>query len=184
MKTPARTASLVWPLLALTLLPADSGNARIDDYRSTRPRLDLARYFDGPVSARGLFQDRSGKVVRRFTVQIYARWAGGTGTLDERFVYDNGERRRLVWTLKKRPDGRYTATAADVVGEAEGRMVGHAFNWSYTLKLSVGGQVVEVDFEDWMYQLDEATVINRSELKKYGLRVGEMTLFFRKGARS
>ncbi|KZE31478.1 DUF3833 domain-containing protein [Crenobacter luteus] len=188
MKTdPFRSALLSrrwWPVVALLLLlPAGCGSARLDDYRGTRPQLDLVRYFDGPITAWGMFQDRSGKVIRRFTVQIDAHWKGDTGTIDERFVYDDGERRRRVWTVKKGENGEYTGTASDVVGVARGKTVGYALRWAYTLKLQVGDKEYEVDFDDWMYQVDAATMINRSEMKKFGLRLGEVTLFFRKGPR-
>ena len=40
----------------------------IDDYGSESPAFDLKNYFNGAVDAWGIFTDRSGKVVKRFTV--------------------------------------------------------------------------------------------------------------------
>ena len=42
----------------------------LDAYAGQRPELDLRRYFEGRLTAYGLFQDRSGQVVRRFTVAV------------------------------------------------------------------------------------------------------------------
>ena len=81
--------------------------------------LDLAQYFNGTVDGWGMFQDRSGKVVKRFYVRIDAKWDGNKGTLDEHFEYTDGEKQNRVWTLVKDGD-RYTGTAADVVGTAAG----------------------------------------------------------------
>lgn len=175
-----RWAWLVAAMAALAL--GGCSTASIDDYRGKRPTFDLKTYFDGPVTAQGTFQDRSGKVIRRFTVQMNASWQGDTGVLDEHFTYDDGEKQRRIWTLKKLPDGRYTGTADDVVGQASGRTEGFALFWDYTLRLPVDGTVYEVRFDDWMYQLDERTVLNRSVMSKWGIKLGEVTLFFRKGA--
>lgn len=154
----------------------------IDDYAGTRPGLDLASYFNGRLTAQGMFQDRSGKVVRRFTVEMTGSWHGNQGVLDEHFSYDDGEKQRRIWRLVKQPDGSYTGTADDVVGEARGRTAGYALFWDYTLKLPVDGKVYEVRFDDWMYQLDEQTLLNRSRMSKFGITLGEVTLFFRKDA--
>ncbi len=169
-------------LAALCGLLAACSSTGIDDYRGTRPSFDLKTYFNGPLTAQGMFQDRSGKVVRRFSVQMNGSWQGDRGVLDEHFTYDDGEKQRRVWTLQKLPDGRYSGTASDVVGQASGRSAGFALFWDYTLRLPVDGKVYEVGFDDWMYQLDEHTVLNRSVMSKWGVRLGEVTLVFRKGA--
>jgi hypothetical protein len=74
----------------------------------------------------------------------------------------------------------YTGTAGDVVGEATGEVYGNALRWRYVLALEVDGKTWNVTFDDWMYLLDGRTMMNRSEMKKFGLRLGEVTLFFRK----
>ena len=158
-----------------------AGCATVDvaDYSSARPVLDLARYFDGTVDGWGMFQDRSGKVVKRFTVRIDARWDGDTGTLDEHFEYADGEKQNRVWKLVKKGD-RYEGTAADVVGTGSGIAAGNAFNLKYVLALPVDGKVWEMDMDDWMYMIDEQTVLNRTTMTKFGFRVGDVTLSFRK----
>ena len=153
---------------------------RLEDHAGQRPVFDLRTYFDGPVTAHGLVSDRAGKVLRRFVVSMRCSWVGDIGTLDEDFVYDDGERERRVWTLRRLGDGRYVGTAADVVGEAVGASVGPAFRWQYTLKLPVSGSIYEVQFDDWMHQIDERTVINRAVMSKFGIRLGEVTLAFRR----
>jgi hypothetical protein len=110
-----------------------------------------APYFNGTLDAWGVFTDRSGKVVKRFTVVMECRWQGDDGVLDEDFTYSDGTKQRRIWRLKKLADGRYTGRADDVVGEATGQERGNAFNWTYTLALPVDGKVYEVQFDDWMY---------------------------------
>ena len=150
------------------------------DYADEKPTLDLQQYFNGDITAHGIFTDRSGKVVRRFTVLMKCHWEGNTGVLDEAFSYSDGKKERRVWTLTKHADGRYSGTAGDVVGEAQGQAAGNAFQWNYTLKLPVDGSVVEVQFDDWMYLVDERVMLNRAVMSKFGFRLGEVTLSFYK----
>jgi hypothetical protein len=159
-----------------------SGCASTDvtHYAAERPALVLQEYFNGTLDAWGMFQDRSGTVVKRFHVSIEASWDGPVGTLDERFTYSDGSTQQRIWTLRAHGDGRYTGTADDVVGEAEGLASGNALHWRYVLALPVDGKVYHVDLDDWMYLIDEHTLLNRSEMRKFGLRVGEVTLSFRK----
>jgi hypothetical protein len=168
---------------ALASAPLWSGCAgpSLGDHAATSPRFDFRGYFDGTVSAHGMVSDRGGRVLRRFVVTMRCTWVGDEGTLDEAFVYDDGERQQRVWRVKRGPDGSWTGTAADVVGSASGRESGAAFNWAYTLRLPVRGNVYDIDFDDWMFRIDERTVLNRAVMSKFGVRVGEVFLSFTKG---
>ena len=150
------------------------------DYAGQQPILDLRSYFDGEITAHGIFTDRSGKVVKRFKALMKCRWNGDEGVLDEDFSYSDGSKQRRVWTLKKLANGRYTGTADDVVGVALGEAAGNALRWSYTLRLPVDDKVYEVQFDDWMYLMDEHTLLNKAVMSKFGFRLGEVTLAFYK----
>ena len=150
------------------------------DYAAEKPVLDLKTYFNGELTAHGIFSDRSGKVVRRFTVAMTGTWVGNAGTLDERFTYSDGKTERRVWRLTDEGNGRWSGRADDVLGVAEGRSAGNALNWRYTLKLPVDGKVYEVQFDDWMYLMDERVMLNKAQMSKFGIRLGEVTLAFYK----
>ena len=150
------------------------------DYAAEKPVLDLKTYFAGELVAHGLFTDRAGKVTRRFTVLITGTWNGNSGTLDERFTYSDGKTERRVWKLTDEGRGRWTGRADDVVGVAEGQAAGNALNWRYTLSLPVDGKVYEVQFNDWMYLMDDQVMLNKAVMSKFGIRLGEVTLSFRK----
>lgn len=153
---------------------------KVTDYRDTQPTLDLQTFFQGPIKAWGMFQGRDGKVKRRFTVDIDASWQGDTGVLNEYFTYDDGETQTRIWTITKHSQNEYSGKAEDVVGKAKGEAHGYALSWKYTLELPVGDKVYKVNFDDWMYLLDENTLVNRAKVKKFGARVGEVTLFFKR----
>ena len=150
------------------------------EYAAERPVLDLARYFDGTVVGWGMVQDRSGKVLRRFRVTIEGTWAGDTGTLDETFEWSDGKREKRIWTIVRHDANRYTGTAADVVGTARGEAQGNALQWRYVLRLPPEQGGWQVDLDDWMYLVDEATLLNRSVIKKFGIRFGDITIAFRR----
>jgi 5-hydroxyisourate hydrolase-like protein (transthyretin family) len=166
---------------ASALLIAGCASAPVPaDYAAEKPALDLKRYFDGELVAHGIFTDRAGKVARRFTVQMTGTWQGNQGTLDERFTYSDGKTERRVWRLTDLGGGRYTGRADDVVGEAQGQAAGNALNWRYTLRLPVDGKVYEVQFDDWMYLVDERVMLNKARMSKFGIYLGEVTLSFTK----
>jgi hypothetical protein len=127
-----------------------------------------------------VFTDRSGTVVKRFTVVMRCTWQGNDGVLDEDFTYSDGTTQKRIWRLKKLPDGAYTGTADDVIGTAQGQARGNAFNWKYTLALPVDGTVYNVQFDDWMYLMTDKVMLNKATMTKFGVRLGEVTLSFTK----
>jgi hypothetical protein len=69
-----------------------------------------------------------------------------------------------------------------VVGEAIGKVGGNSLRWQYVLALPVDGKVYNVNFDDWMYLMDERVMLNRAVMSKFGFRLGEVTLSFTKRA--
>jgi len=157
---------------------AGCAGPQISDYTGQKPALDLRTYLNGTLDAYGVFTDRSGQVVKRFTVVMRCTWDGDNGVLDEDFVYSDGTTGKRIWRMKHLGDGRYSGTADDVVGEALGETRGNAFRWGYTLALPVDGRVWNVTFDDWMYLMDERVMLNKAVMSKFGVRLGEVTLSF------
>ena len=152
-------------------------------YVREKPALDLKRYFDGTLTGHGLVMDRAGQVQRRFVVTIQASWDGDVGTLDEDFVWSDGEKEKRIWTLRPVPGqpGRWSGTAADVKGEAAGVVAGNALNWSYTFMLTTReGKRYDIDFDDWMFLIDDKVMLNRAVMRFWGFRVGEVLISFSK----
>ena len=167
-------------LLAGTAVLTGCANPQVTDYAQERPLLELDRYFNGRILAHGIFQKRNGAVARRFTVVMDCHWEGNQGVLDEAFTYSDGSTERRIWRLTKHADGRYTGRADDVVGEAQGQTSGNAFRWNYTLRLPVDGKEYEVQFDDWMFLVDDRVLLNRATMSKFGVTLGEVLLSFTK----
>jgi Protein of unknown function (DUF3833) len=174
-----RTAVFAATLAAAFALTGCAG-PQLSDYAAQRPVFDFRQYFSGKLVAHGMASDRGGMVQRRFVVTMDCTWIGDEGTLDEHFVYDDGEKQRRIWRVRLQPDGSVTGTADDVVGQARGAAAGAAFRWQYTLKLPARGSVHEVQFDDWIHLIDGRTALNKAVISKFGIRVGEVLLSFTK----
>jgi hypothetical protein len=107
-------------------------------------------------------------------------WKNNHGKLEEWFVFDDGEKTTRTWLIDKKTDGSYTGRADDIVGLALGESNGIALHWDYQLDVKVDGEEYRVTFDDWLYQVASNIVINRSYIKKWGFRVGEVILVINK----
>lgn len=156
-------------------------SADLSDYQQPeRQPFDIKAYFTGDIAAWGMVQNRNDKVTRRFCVEIKANWQANIGTLAETFYFQDGEVSYRNWQLNKQADGSYTGTAEDVVGTAIGVHQGFAFQLNYQLLLPVADSIYQVSMDDWMYQLDEYRVINKTSISKFGIKLATVTLFFDK----
>ena len=152
----------------------------VNHYKDLKPVLDLEKYFIGTSDAWGMFQQRDGAVIKRFHVVLEGKKINEQLVLDEKFKYDDGTTQERIWRLTKLADGNWIGLADDVKGEAIGKIAGNALNWQYTLLLPVDGKVHEMQMDDWMYLIDEDSMINRASMRKFGLEFGQVTLFFRR----
>lgn len=173
--------AVTWVALSLAL--AGCSHVDIEDYQDTGPAIDLLGYFNGPVQAYGMVQNFSGQVVRRFEVSLCGYDQDGLRILDEDFVYDDGETQFRRWRIAQSDEG-YTGRADDILGQATGQARGFALNWRYTMDLVVDDSSYRVQFDDWMYRLSDQHLFNRASIRKFGVTVAEVTLFFEKRAGS
>lgn len=165
-------------LLAFSMTGCASLN--LDQYKNTEPKFDLEQFFAGDTYAWGIFQSRGGEIKRQFKVHIEGKKVGDEFVLSEHFKYKDGETGERVWHITRDGKDRYIGKAGDIVGVAQGHEVGQALNWHYTLKLPYNGSTIDVKFNDWMIRVSKNVMINRAYVSKFGIRVGEVTLFFTK----
>jgi hypothetical protein len=150
------------------------------DYANTEPELDLFEYFEGEQKAWGIFIDRFGKLRKRFQVTINGQIENNQLTLDESFVYDDGSTEERIWVITRIDKHHYIGNANDVVGQAKGETYGSALQWQYQMDLEIDGSDWRVHFNDWMFLLDQNTLVNKAIVTKLGIKLGEVILFFRK----
>ena len=151
-----------------------------EDFKGTEPTINIEKYFEGPVKAWGLLQDRKGKVTRQFKADMFGKFQNNILTLEEEFFWTDGEKQKRVWKIKKIDEHNYIGTAPDVVGEAKGFSYGSAFKFEYDLMIPIKGKNIKISFDDWIFKQDDKVAINRATLTKFGFKVGELTVFFKK----
>ena len=66
--------------LALLMLILAGCSTEVTEYRQQQPALDIFHYFQGRTEAWGMVQDRNGKQLRRFHVEIDGAVVGETLT--------------------------------------------------------------------------------------------------------
>jgi len=167
--------------LALTLgLAGCGGRPDLADFAGSSPELELEEFLAGSLVAHGVFQDRFGDVRRVFVADILGQWDGQTLTLTEDFVYEDGTTEQRIWRLTQTGPESWTGTAEGVVGEAAGEEMGNAFNWRYTIDLQTPDGELRATFDDWLWQIDDQTMINRAYVSKWGFEIGELVISFRR----
>ena len=154
-----------------------------NDYAAERPAFDLQAALGGEYTAHGAIFDYTGRANVRFTATLTGTFDETGGTLAERFVY-NGTNTidTREWQISFTGPDRFTATAADIIGPAEGVVSGNAVRMTYRLQLPerAGGHVLDV--VDWLYLMEDGTIINRSDMRKFGFKAAELFAVFRRPA--
>ena len=171
--------------LFIILLFTGCSQTDMKEFQNNTPKLDLFEFFAGETIAYGIFEDRFGNLKRQFRVNINGKINNQILTLDEDFLYDDGEQAKRIWKIEKKIDNNqkiiYEGQADDVEGKASGSISGNALNWSYDIYLNIKGSDIKVHFNDWIYKQSEDLAINRAYVSKFGINIGSVTLVFLRG---
>ncbi|OIQ45692.1 MAG: hypothetical protein BM558_02780 [Roseobacter sp. MedPE-SW] len=144
------------------------------DYAQTGPQFDLKTHLSGEILSEGLIFGPNGKMTNSFTAKMVGSWQGDTGTLTEEFTYSNGKTQSRKWYLTLGPNNTFTAKADDLAGEGQGVVSGSTVRLSYEIILpeESGGHTLQAT--DWMYLTADGAIMNKSEMRKFGLKVAEL----------
>ena len=160
-----------------TILLTGCASMKIEDFNNTKPEFIPQEYFNGKLRAYGIVKDRSGKIIRSFKGEMIGSWdKNGIGTLDEFFVYDDGEEMKRVWTLKPIENKKFIATADDIVGESPMIANGNTVMIDYVMRTPYKSSTIDLSVQDWLHLQDDGVIINHSKMKKFGFVVGELVI--------
>ena len=153
---------------------------RPSDYADLGNPFDIREQLNGEMLCEGVIYGPMGRVNTRFVATMNAVWDGDKGTMTEDFTYDTGGTLARKWTLEVTADGQIKATAPDIIGTGLGQQMGNSVCLNYKIKLpdDAGGHVLSTT--DWMYLMANGTIMNRSQMRKFGLKVGELVATIRK----
>ncbi|MBD1581940.1 DUF3833 family protein [Pseudoalteromonas sp. S16_S37] len=170
-------------ITAAVVLGGCGTNINPQKYNSISPSFDPYHFFNGPVKAWGIVQNRSGDLVQRFTVDIKGSIdIDNILVLDETFHYEVGEGvTHRVWKISaKNETDMLQGRADDILGLAQGQLYGNAMRWQYSMDLPVDDTSYQVAFDDWIWSFNDNTIVNRSYIKKFGITMAEVTIFMQK----
>ena len=164
--------------IVFAFLIAGCSSMQIEDFNGTKPEFIPQEYFNGKMKAYGIVKDRSGKIIRSFKGDLVGSWdANGVGTLDEHFLYNDGEKQHRVWKLKPTKNAKkFIGTAGDIVGDAPMVANGNTVMIDYTMRVPYGDGTLDIDVRDWLHLQDDGVIINHSKMKKFGFEVGELII--------
>ncbi|MGA1932198.1 DUF3833 domain-containing protein [Arcobacter sp. YIC-464] len=165
-------------VLFIALLFTGCGSMKLEDFNNKTPKFIVKEYFNGELKAYGLVKDRSGKIIKSFKAKMIGSWDDdGVGTLDEYFVYDDGEKQRRVWTLiPTKNENEYIGTASDIVGQGILKSNGNTVMIDYTMEVPYNNSIINIDVKDWLHLQEDGVIINHSKMKKFGFTVGELVI--------
>ncbi len=152
-------------------------------YAQTGPAFDIRAVLAGPMVSEGVIFGPTGAVTRRFVAEMTGTWDGDRGVMTENFRYDSGGTLDRRWSLTMGEGGSFTATAPDIIGTARGQQSGATVRLTYRLKLAdeAGGHVLDVI--DWLYLIEDGKILNRSEMRLFGVKVAELIATIRPAAK-
>ena len=163
--------------LGLCTLLTGCSSMELEDFNNTTPEFIPQNYFNGPLKAYGMVKDRNGKILRTFKGDLMGSWdVNGVGTLDEHFIYSDGEKLHRTWTMKPNGDKKFIATAGDIVGNASMQARGNTVMIDYTMRIPYGDGTLDIDVRDWLHLQDDGVILNHSKMKKFGFEVGELVI--------
>ncbi len=169
-------------LLSVTLMLRFVGfkAQKPQDYANGGPEFDIRTHLNGPLIMEGVLYGPMGRVTSRFVAEAHGSWEGNKGYLVENFQFDSGTKQKREWFLTSKNDGTFEAEAPDVVGVGQGTQMGSAIELKYRIKLADAAGGHELDTTDWMYMLDNGTIVNRSQMRKFGIKVAELVATVRR----
>lgn len=153
----------------------------LSDYANEAPAFDVRTSLGGVFLADGVIYDYSGRVNARFRANITGKFNETGGVMDEEFFYAGKEEpQRRQWRITFTGPKTFSAEADDIVGTALGEASGNALRFTYRLRLPerLGGH--ELDVVDWLYLMEDGTIVNRSDMRKFGVRAAELIAIFRR----
>jgi hypothetical protein len=138
--------------------------------------FDPMVFFNGHTHSWGVVENRSGAPNKWIVTD-------SQGSINEanqlrmvqHLTFQDGTAQERDWTLWRSGPGRFDATASDMVGTAKGEANGSMFHWQWVLARAPGNMLMDVTMNQWMYRLDDGSVMIRTTVSKFGFIAAEVS---------
>lgn len=142
--------------------------------------LKLQDFFQGTVIGDGVIYGITRNIVKTFHVKMNCKWNENYGEFDESFIFSDGQESKRLWRIRIINESEFEGYADDVVGIAKGMQNSNYANLKYKLKIPYGKGSLVLTMDDWMHLIADNVIINRTSMKKFGIKVGELVIFLRR----
>jgi Protein of unknown function (DUF3833) len=149
---------------------------KLQDPLAAQHGFELTSFLEGQSRASGIFEDRFGKLRRRFEAAMSGVWRSDIFELTEDFLFDDGERLTRVWRLKPGDAGKFAAETEEIAAPAQGLQGEIRCELTYRMRLGK----LWFKFEDVFYPASGDMLLNRARVSKFGITVGYVTVVFRR----
>jgi hypothetical protein len=163
-------------LVLAGMLTACSGAKPIETFAGTGPDFDPVAFWTGRSHSRGVLENRSGEPTEVVRTDCIGEPEGADGLhMTQTLTMGDGSTQSRDWHMRRSGPGRFTATANDMVGTAEGVAAGPAFHWTWTLATKPGNALFNVSMDQWMMLMDDGAMVNRTIISKLGVTLAQVT---------
>ena len=145
------------------------------------PKLDPVKFFGGRTRSSGVIETPGGKPSHRITTETEGKLKDGVLSIEQNLYPEGGKKNHRVFILQQVDEHHVDATADDIVGTAHGLLYGNQFSWTFRHTLTNRKFLRHVRMSQYFYLMpDEQTLIIRSIIRKFGIKVAQITEQFQK----
>ena len=159
----------------LLLLAGCSPAVPLTRFANTAPAFDPLTFFTGHTTSWGVIENRDGGPSDIVTTDCVGSAEGPDGLRMVQHVTNAEGTTQREWHMRRLGGGKFEASANDMVGTATGESSGRVFHWTWTLATRPGNAWRDVQFEQWMYLMDDGAMVNRTQVTKLGIRLAQVT---------
>jgi hypothetical protein len=162
-------------LCAVLLVAGCAAPLRPQAFVNTVPKFDPVTFWSGRTTSWGVIENRGGAPTAIITTRTEATAEGVNGLHMVQHVMSDGKDTVRDWHIRRLGKGLFEASANDMVGTARGSASGRTLHWTWTLATKPGNCFLNVSMEQWMYLADNGTLMNRTIIRKFGVRLVEVS---------
>lgn len=164
------------PVLCITALFVVGCDRKPAELTGAGPAFDPIGFFTGHTHSQGVIESRSGSPTEWIVTDSHAETdPSGRLRMAQSLSFQDGSKQQRNWTLWRSGPDRFEATANDMVGTAHGETNGRVFHWQWVLARSPGNDLMNVTMNQWMYRLDDGSVMIRTTVTKLGIILAEVS---------
>ncbi len=149
----------------------------VGHFAGTKPVFDPIAFWAGHHRSWGVVENRAGGPTDTVATDCLGTPEPGGLHMVQTLTLGDGTVQHRDWHLQRDGSG-YVATANDMVGQAHGAAAGRVFHWRFVIALRPGNPLFNVTFDQWMYLLDDGSMMNRTTVRKLDVIVAEVSEVF------